>query len=253
MLTNNHCVPSDDDAKYVQVEFGATCASCEDPKNFVQLACKGTMVASSVTLVATSHALDFSLVKLNLFPYIGDLSSYGYLQARDSVPVLDEPIWLAGHPRGSPMRIASTTDGGVPGTIVSTNVADSCSTNAVGYLLDTESGSSGSPVLSTTDNSVIALHNCGGCNAATKSNGGIPIASILAYLRTNGIPLPPNSVSATPTPTPTMTPASTKTPPPPTQTKTPTPTQAPTQNPTQNPTESPTTPTPDVVPACYTE
>nr|AIG56218.1 secreted protein [Achlya hypogyna] len=200
LLTNNHCINNDRLAASTQVEFGAECASCSDGSNNVQLACKGTIVASNVTLLATSSKLDFALVKINLNAGV-DLSKYGYLQARDSAPVLNEPVWLAGHPQGDPLRMAVATSNNAEGAIVSTNVTDSCKDNQVGYLLDTQGGSSGSPVMSTVDNSVVAIHNCGGCDSETPSNGGIPLTKILAYLRANNIALPKNSVSAAPAPT----------------------------------------------------
>ncbi|KDO23015.1 hypothetical protein SPRG_11861 [Saprolegnia parasitica CBS 223.65] len=223
LLTNNHCIGTAAVAATTSIELGAACATCNNPSNNVQLACKGTVVASSVELIATSVELDFSLVKLNLLLDM-DLSSYGYLQARDSTAVLNEPIWLVGHPGGKPTRMATVVEGNATGSIVSLNVANSCQSNEVGYLLDTQGGSSGSPVLSTKDNSVIALHNCGGCDASTLSNAGIPITSILAHLRANGVALPPNAIMATPTPTPT-----------PTTTPTPTPTTTPTPTPTSTP------------------
>ncbi|KDO16396.1 hypothetical protein SPRG_18077 [Saprolegnia parasitica CBS 223.65] len=212
LLTNNHCIGTAAVAARTLVELGAACATCNDPRNNVQLACTGTVAASSVELIATSVELDFSLVKLNLLLDM-DLSSYGYryLQARESPPTLHEPVWLVGHPGGKPKRIVTITDGGTTGSIVSLNVTNSCRSNEVGYLLHTQGGSSGSPVLSQRDNSVIALHNCGGCSAKSPSNAGIPITRILAYLRSSGVTLPPNAIMPTPTPTPTTTPTPTPT------------------------------------------
>ncbi|RLO12144.1 hypothetical protein DYB28_013532, partial [Aphanomyces astaci] len=104
------------------------------------------------------------------------LASYGYLQARASGPVLGEPIYIAQHPRGKPKRIATIGDSGAVGTIESISIP-SCVADEVGYTLDTQGGSSGSPVLSAKDNAVVALHNCGGCQ-----NGGVKISKVIQDL-----------------------------------------------------------------------
>ncbi|OQR88910.1 hypothetical protein THRCLA_10032 [Thraustotheca clavata] len=214
MITNNHCIGSAADAAATKVEMHAECATCSDPNNNAQLACKGTTVASSTTLIATNYDLDFTLVKLSVIAGI-DLSQYGYLQVRDGQPVDNEPAWLAGHPKGYPKRIAILVNGGVPGTIVSANIGASCRSNEASYLLDTQGGSSGSPVMSTIDNTVVVVHNCGNCDGnGGGANSGIPIANILAYLRSNNIPIPANAIysPSTPIPTPAPTPIPTPAP-----------------------------------------
>nr|AIG55520.1 secreted protein [Thraustotheca clavata] len=253
MITNNHCISTQAEAAATVVEMHAECTTCGDINNGVQLACPGTVVATSTTLVATNSDLDFALVKLNLNAGV-NLGQYGYLQVRDGPPVANEQVWLAGHPQGLPKRIAVVVEGNVPGTIISTNIGESCRPNEVSYILDTQGGSSGSPVMSTIDNTVVVVHNCGGCDGnGGGTNSGIPIANILAYLRSNGIAIPTNAIYSPPAPAPTPTraatlaptPASTRAPnpaptPAPTPTRTPTPTLAPTPASTPAPTSAPT-------------
>ncbi|RLO13935.1 hypothetical protein DYB28_015486, partial [Aphanomyces astaci] len=43
------------------------------------------------------------------------------------------------------------------------NVENECGKGQVGYFADTMGGSSGAPVVGSSDNQVIALHHCGGC------------------------------------------------------------------------------------------
>ncbi|RHY49127.1 hypothetical protein DYB30_013102, partial [Aphanomyces astaci] len=95
---------------------------------------------------------------------------------RASGPVLGEPIYIPQHPAGKPKRIATIVDSGAVGTIESISIP-SCVADEVGYTLDTERGSSGSPVLSAKDNAVVALHNCGGC-----LNGGVKINKVIKDL-----------------------------------------------------------------------
>ncbi|EEY69192.1 uncharacterized protein PITG_05393 [Phytophthora infestans T30-4] len=93
---------------------------------------------------------------------------YGYLRLRASGAVLSERIFMPQHPAGWGKRIAMKTDSGW-GTVKSLTM-DGCATDQVAYYLDTQGGSFGSPVLSWQDNTVIALHHCGGCpNTAINS------------------------------------------------------------------------------------
>ncbi|OQR81029.1 hypothetical protein ACHHYP_16836 [Achlya hypogyna] len=185
LITNNHCIGNAAAAKDVQFEFGAECSSCTDPNNTKQLGCKGTIVATSATFIRTSTTLDYTLVKLNLKSGVS-LAKYGYLQARASGPRLNEEIYIPQHPAGKPTRIGYLLDDGSAGTIETLSV-DKCVKNEVGYMVDTEGGSSGSPVLSPVDHAVVALHNCGGC-----LNGGIKISDIVKDLKSAN-QLPPKA------------------------------------------------------------
>ncbi|RHY31906.1 hypothetical protein DYB32_003053 [Aphanomyces invadans] len=185
LITNNHCIGSAEEARSVQVEFGVECSTCSDPNNSVKHRCRGMIVATSAELISTDWMLDFSLLKLNLKTGVS-LAPYGYLQARSTGPVLNEPIYIAQHPDGKPKRIATTVDKGVAGTIEGTPI---CCPDYVQYSLDTDFGSSGSPVLSTRNNTVVALHSRGGC-----PNKGITMDKIVSKLRSLGH-LPANAVA----------------------------------------------------------
>ncbi|CAK4260399.1 unnamed protein product [Aphanomyces euteiches] len=186
LITNNHCIGNAATAKNVQFEFAAECATCSDPNNTKQLACPGVTVATSAQFIYTSQTLDFTLVKLNLKSGVS-LSKYGYLQARESGPVLNEPIYIPQHPGGKPTRLATVLDSGKVGTVESLSIA-SCQADEIGYTLDTENGASGSPVLSTKDNAVVALHNCGGClNGAIKINKVVSQLKSLSFLPANAV------------------------------------------------------------------
>ncbi len=191
VMTNNHCIDSASDAQNTDYEFmaeGATCGtSCASWG-----ACPGTVEANSGTLIKTSSTLDYSLVLLptNL------TSTYGYMQLRDTLPVLDERIYIPQHPSawGKQLAVNSDTDGPYA-KIYSTNEAPCMGgPGDIGYYADTAGGSSGSPVLGYSDHLVVALHHCANC-----PNRGVPIPSIITDLGTdipNGAiggatPLPP--------------------------------------------------------------
>ena len=66
--------------------------------------------------------------------------------------------------------------------IVSASVTG-CQNDNVAYNVDTEPGNSGSPILSAVDNTVISLHNCGGCKTdGTGANTGNKMTNIVKIL-----------------------------------------------------------------------
>nr|AIG56215.1 secreted protein [Achlya hypogyna] len=185
LITNNHCVGSADEAKDVQVELGAECKTCEDPKNQEQLACPGEIVATDATFVATSELADFTLIKLNIKAGV-DIKKYGYLQVRPDGPKLGEEIHILGHAQGWPKRFAIVVDSGKPGVVTNTSIP-SCQPDEFGYQLDTQGGNSGSPIIASKENVVVGIHNCGGCPDG--DNGGIKINKVVDILKAaNAVP-----------------------------------------------------------------
>jgi hypothetical protein len=181
LMTNQHCVTTAAAAAQIDVEFGAEATLCSD-LCAAQFGCRGTIAARSATFVTNNDAIDYALIKLPE----SVASTYGYLQFRASGPRVGERIYIPQHPAGWAKRIASTVDGGAAATITFTDRDNTgCGNRQVGYLADTQGGSSGSPVLSQTDNLVVALHHCGGCN-----NLAVDPRTILNDLRSKGISVP---------------------------------------------------------------
>ncbi|KAF4038095.1 Trypsin-like peptidase domain [Phytophthora infestans] len=163
LMTNHHCISSQTHADNTEFEFnagGSVCSiSCTSAR-----ACSGSIRAKSAALIYADEALDYALLKLPA----GLSVEYGYLRLRASGAVLSERIFMPQHPAGWGKRIAMKTDSGW--RTVKSLTMDGCATDQVAYYLDTQGGSSGSPVLSWQDNTVIALHHCGGCpNTAINS------------------------------------------------------------------------------------
>nr|AIG56214.1 secreted protein [Achlya hypogyna] len=185
LLTNHHCIETEDDAKNLQVELGAECKTCDDPNNQKQLGCKGEIVATDAKFVASDELADFTLVKLNIKDGV-DIKKYGYLQIRPEGPKLNEQIHILGHAVGWPKRFAIVTQNGQLGTVTNSSIP-SCQPDEFGYVLDTQGGNSGSPVISNVDNAVVGIHNCGGC--PTGPNGGIKIDKVVDILKkANALP-----------------------------------------------------------------
>ncbi|KAG7385338.1 hypothetical protein PHYPSEUDO_001640 [Phytophthora pseudosyringae] len=193
VITNNHCISEQAHAANTEFEFNAQGATCSTNCN-KGLACGGKVRARSATLIHADPALDYALVKLPI-----NLSGeYGFMQLREKGAVLSERIYIPQHPAGWGKRIAMKTDNGW-GKVTSLSV-NGCARDQVAYMLDTQGGSSGSPVLGWSDNAVVALHHCGGC-----PNTAINSYKLVNDMRTRNI-LPANAVYAAATSAPTTSP-----------------------------------------------
>ncbi|KAL3667922.1 hypothetical protein V7S43_006800 [Phytophthora oleae] len=163
LITNNHCISEQAHASNTEFEFNAQGSTCSTNCN-KGMACGGKVRARSATLIYASSTLDYALVKLP----VNVAGEYGFLRLRKTGALLSERIYIPQHPAGWGKRIAMKTDNGW-GKVTSLNT-NGCAREQVAYLLDTQGGSSGSPVIAWTDNAVVALHHCGGCpNTAINS------------------------------------------------------------------------------------
>ncbi|KAJ0409091.1 hypothetical protein P43SY_002225 [Pythium insidiosum] len=180
LMTNEHCITSAADAAQVDIEFNAESSSCSD-QCATSKGCPGTIVAKSAGFVANNQDIDYAVLKLPS----SIASTYGYLQFRASGPKRGEQIYIPQHPAGWAKRISATVDGGAAATIRFTGKTAGCGKNQVGYLADTQGGSSGSPVIGRSDNLVVALHHCGGCD-----NLAVDPRDVLKDLKAKGISIP---------------------------------------------------------------
>ena len=192
LMTNNHCIGSATDAANTDYEFmaeGATCATnCASYG-----ACPGTVAATSATLIQSDFDLDYALVQLPT----NASTTYGYLQLRPTGAQLEEQIYIPGHPAAWGKRIAvqstDPTDGSGRCEVYGLNEFPCFGgPGDIGYFCDTQGGSSGSPVIASSDHLVVALHHCGTC-----PNVGVPIQAIIDDLGPN---LPPSSTGTPCTP-----------------------------------------------------
>ncbi|KAG2815054.1 hypothetical protein PC111_g13723 [Phytophthora cactorum] len=178
LFTNHHCFEQEDWALTTDIEFAAESSSCSEQCE-TQLGCPGKLVATTSTLIADSEDIDYSVVQL---PDCVDLSPYGYLQMRESGPVVNESIYVPQHPDGYAKRIVSTTDNGDSTTVLSVGQDGNCGTEQVGHDADTQGGSSGSPLIASSDNLVVGIHHCGGC-----ANTAIDVRTVLTDLASKNI------------------------------------------------------------------
>ncbi len=155
-------------------------------------ACGGTTLGaydtrSGAHLVVTDCNLDYALLIItNDTPQ----ARYGYLSLNPNAPAVGEEMWIAGHPLAGPKRFSvySDMDGGNARVqakgLTGGNGSASCpgGPNDIGYYADTQGGSSGSPVMAASDNSVIAIHhfglNPGQPCTSTDMNQGVAMAQV---------------------------------------------------------------------------
>ncbi|KAF0692017.1 Aste57867_16859 [Aphanomyces stellatus] len=199
LVTNAHCVPSEEAAAVLVAEFDAACPTCSDPLNDRKWECPGVFAANSSSLIFVDEALDVALVKLNVNPGV-DMAAFGYLQARATSAVDGEPVFGIGHPATRPKRVSMTRDGGATTTITNTSATSRCNQGGqavVAFNLDIDGLPTGWPVLGATDNKVVALYNCGGGGNVCGANTGTKMNEIVDSLVAHHV-LPKDAVASKP-------------------------------------------------------
>jgi V8-like Glu-specific endopeptidase len=152
VMTNEHCIGTAADAANTDFMFNYQYTNCNGSGNSVS-----DVVAASSTFIKTSSALDYTLVQLPVNP----TGTYGYLSLSSVAPVVNDRIYIVGHPGGRRKEITVITDQG--GDANGNAIINQITGSGARYFADTEGGSSGSPVLDYNTNLVIAIHNTGGC------------------------------------------------------------------------------------------
>jgi hypothetical protein len=146
MLTNQHCIADDHDARESWVDFG-----------FDSLAASPTTFRI-LKLIASDPQLDYSLVRLsgNAAATFGRL----YLGAGIARTTTANPtpidLWVVQHPRGEPKRVAFPPNCSVRSRSLAG--VDKIR-NDFGHTCDTRRGSSGAPLLDVKTGLVLGLHH----------------------------------------------------------------------------------------------
>ena len=175
LITNEHCISTDNDALNTDYEFMAEAPNCNDSN--CQLCYQGDVYTGG-NLLRDNAALDYALIQITS----GDpAATYGWLEIDNREAVPGEQIYIPQHPggRAKELGIYSSASADASGVCTVFSASESpCSGSGyydVGYYCDTEGGSSGSPVLATSSHKVIALHHCALC-----PNRGVPINLVYA-------------------------------------------------------------------------
>jgi V8-like Glu-specific endopeptidase len=176
VMTNEHCIGTAADAANTDFMFNYQYTNCNGSGNSVS-----DVVATSATFIKTSANLDYTLVQLPVNP----TGTYGYLSLSSTPPVVNDRIYIVGHPGGRRKEITVITDQG--GDANGNAIINQITANGARYFADTEGGSSGSPVLDFNSNLVVAIHNTGGCTNGSSGRSDRLIADIGADMPNCGI------------------------------------------------------------------
>ena len=161
LITNEHCVISSQEALNVDYEFMAEAPNCTDVN--CELCWPGEAIYSGAAFIQDDYGLDYALLQITT----GDpAATYGYLEIDNRDATVGEEIYMPQHPaaRAKEFGIYCDINPDPPGYCVVDNVTEAPCRGPgyydVGYWIDTEGGSSGSPVLARSSHQVIALHHC---------------------------------------------------------------------------------------------
>ncbi|RHY61816.1 hypothetical protein DYB38_008385 [Aphanomyces astaci] len=162
-LTNEHNIETQAATTAASYEFGAECACDDTANNAKTMGCPGKLkFTGDAVLHAVDKTLDYTLVQFDKKHWPA-LDAFGYMTLRRSGADLGENMWMPQYPQAHPLQIVQRLENHTTTTITSLNVENECGKGQVGYFADTMGGSSGAPVVGSSDNQVIALHHCGGC------------------------------------------------------------------------------------------
>ena len=170
LLTNYHCIPQAGSCASSEFLFKYYRTACNSgapaTADWVSYRCKNTVASSPLADCEPGLAsLDYSLSSV-----FGDpAGSFGFTRPDPTPLTSGERVYLVQHPGGRPHEI---TEGEGADLVVSGHT--------LRYFgsLDTEDGSDGAPMFRDSDDQLVGLHHCGGCEDAGVGNRGMLMADI---------------------------------------------------------------------------
>ena len=188
IMTNWHCIPDASpctNAEFVFKYYNTTCGGSTTTPDWESFHCDQTVVESSfLDCDADVNNLDFTLSSVLGNP----ASTFGWVTPDANSLTDGEAIYIVQHPAGRPHEITH---------------GDGANVDVDGHVLryydtlDTEGGSSGSPIFRESDNKMVGIHHCGGCDTPGTGNRGMLMSDIYPliqdYLCTAAVEISPTS------------------------------------------------------------
>lgn len=180
LVTNNHCISSQNVTNSLQATFNFQRSSCGGAVNNATTDYAGGtfLKTNSVTYNRKGGGLDYTLLTLQGNPE----ATWGELTATTADANIGDLLWFIQHGGGNEKTVGYWED---------TNHTARCNVDTVnqtygtaapnsqtGYACDSEGGSSGSPIVDPATGNVIALHHYGGVLPNPCLNSGTKMSLI---------------------------------------------------------------------------
>lgn len=184
LMTNNHCIANQERLDESEFWFNFDAIDCAVDVDQEHRLTESVIKITGGQLLMTDYDHDFTLFKVNDEDF-NKIEAFGYFGLDVREPLQGERIYIPQHGYGNPKQLSILSDMDASGfctvqkpTMTPGDDYDRGINVSTGYFCDTVPGSSGSPVLSRINNSVIALHNQGGCE-----NSGVKISDIWPLIK----------------------------------------------------------------------
>ncbi|MEM9596357.1 MAG: trypsin-like peptidase domain-containing protein [Acidobacteriota bacterium] len=174
VLTNEHCIANQSECSNAEFVYKYYRTGCNNGSAVTQdwegFRCDQTVASSPFNNLCDPNLdnLDYSLHTV-----VGDASAYGFVEVDPTPLTSGEAIYIVQHPSGRPHEIAHGD-----GANVVVDPGGNGTTLRYYDTLDTEGGSSGSPIFRDSDDKLVGLHHCGGCSTPGVGNRGMMMSEI---------------------------------------------------------------------------
>ncbi len=171
MLTNSHCVWTQDHIENTQVAM-----------MFENSACGAADPSTDRTLTGAQMIDNWGPLDYNLFTVAEDASEYGYLGFDPRLPDPGERMYMPAHHNGTIKAFGIESDAEPGGVCRVTESPWTWSGDDIMYYCDTTGGSSGSPVLSGKTHRVFGINHTGS-DDCFDGNAAVRMDKILPRIR----------------------------------------------------------------------
>ncbi|WP_437769195.1 serine protease [Sorangium sp. So ce281] len=182
LITNNHCISTQEEANTLEARFGYQRPICGDPMVAAGVSVGGgsLLKTNSRTRTRSRGGLDYTLIGLPGNPQ----ATWGALTPTTKAPSVGDEIYFLQHPGGRPKEVGYWKDAAhtLPCVVnaIDQTYSGTVTSSQIGYSCDSEGGSSGSPIIDAGSGKVIGLHHLANVSWFTCRNGGTEMSAICA-------------------------------------------------------------------------
>lgn len=174
MLTNNHCISTQNEASSLQALFNYQVTTCGGGTNATTTSYAGG------TLLKTNSKLDYTVMTLQGNPE----ATWGELTATSLRGNVGQLLYFIQHPGGNQKKIGYWEDSAqtlrCDVELVDQTYSGTTRRSQMAYGCDSEGGSSGSPIVNAATGRVFGLHHYGGVSSSPCRNAATEMPEICA-------------------------------------------------------------------------